>query len=40
MKLVDKQRLDYYVGGSLIFLLRPVVAVLGQLLRRDHELRV
>jgi len=40
MNLGQKQRLDYYLGGLLIFLLRPAVAGLGRLLQRDHELRV
>jgi ADP-heptose:LPS heptosyltransferase len=35
-----KQRLDWVVGGILIALLRPAVALLGRLLRRDHTLRV
>jgi len=40
MNLGQKQRLDYYLGGLLIFLLRPVVAGIGRLLKRDHALRV
>ena len=40
MNLRRKQRLDWVVGGILIALLRPVVLLLGRLLRRDHALRV
>lgn len=36
MRLRGKQRLDYYLGGLLIGLLRPVVPCLGWLLQRDH----
>ena len=39
MNLGQKQKLDYYVGGGLIFFLRPLVFALGHLLRRDHEHR-
>ena len=40
MKLRAKQRIDFYLGGAAIFLLRPIVRGLGHLLRRDHTLRV
>jgi hypothetical protein len=40
MTLRRKQILDFYAGGLLILVLRPIVALLGRLLRRDHELRV
>ncbi|NLF24489.1 MAG: glycosyltransferase family 9 protein [Deltaproteobacteria bacterium] len=38
MKLKLKKWMDYYVGGLLIAMLRPVVILLGILLRRDHTL--
>jgi ADP-heptose:LPS heptosyltransferase len=38
--LRSKQRLDWVAGGVLIALLRPLVLLLGRLLRRDHSLRV
>jgi ADP-heptose:LPS heptosyltransferase len=40
MTLHRKQILDFYAGGLLILILRPIVALVGRLLRRDHELRV
>src|SRR5262245_47517837 len=40
MNLRRKQRIDWVAGGVLIVLLRPVVLLLGWLLRRDHTLRL
>ena len=40
MNLKSKQRIDWYLGGLLIFVLRPIVRATGWLLKRDHELRV
>lgn len=40
MTLRRKQFLDFYLGGLLIVVLRPVVALVGRLLRRDHTLLV
>jgi ADP-heptose:LPS heptosyltransferase len=40
VKLTSKQRIDWYLGGLLIFVLRPLVRAAGLLLKRDHELRV
>jgi ADP-heptose:LPS heptosyltransferase len=40
VSLTLKQRLDFYLGGLLILVLRPVVVLLGRLLRRSHELGV
>jgi len=40
VNLRRKQRLDWVAGGVSIALLRPVVLLLGALLRRDHALRV
>ncbi len=40
MKLGIKRRLDYYLGGTLLFLLKPVVFSLGKVLRRDHRSEV
>ena len=37
MNLRRKQRLDWVVGGILIALLRPVVLLLGWMMRRHHE---
>ena len=39
MRLESKQRIDWYVGGALILLLKPVGYALGLLLRRDHDRR-
>ena len=40
MRLKDKQRLDYTLGGVGIFVLKPLAVLLGNLLRRDHSLIV
>jgi ADP-heptose:LPS heptosyltransferase len=40
VNLRTKQRLDWVIGGVLIAVLRPLVFVLGRLLRRDHGLHV
>lgn len=40
MNLRAKQRLDHMLGGIGIVVLRPLVTVLGRLLRRDHSLIV
>ena len=40
MNLRLKQFLDFYLGGFLILLLRPVVVLVGRLLRRDHDAEV
>lgn len=40
MTLRRKQVLDFYVGGFLILVLRPIVALVGRVLRRDHALPV
>jgi len=39
MKLGTMKRLDYYVGGALIALARPLVALVARILRRDHDPR-
>ena len=38
MTLPRKLALDYYLGGFLHVLLKPVTVLLGRLLRRDHDL--
>jgi len=40
LTLRRKQILDFYLGGFLILVLRPIVALAGRVLRRDHDLRV
>jgi len=40
MTLRQKRILDFYLGGFLILLLRPIVALVGRVLRRDHTLGV
>ena len=40
MNLRLKQFLDFYLGGFLILLLRPLVVLVGKLLRRNHEAEV
>jgi ADP-heptose:LPS heptosyltransferase len=40
MKLSTKQRVDWYLGGALIFALRPIVSAIGNLMGRDHQLEV
>jgi ADP-heptose:LPS heptosyltransferase len=40
MKLSRKKWIDYYLGGFLLALLRPLVWLLGRCLHRDHTLRV
>ncbi|MCB4756386.1 MAG: glycosyltransferase family 9 protein [Elusimicrobia bacterium] len=37
MQLKAKKIIDYYAGGLLIFLIKPVVILLGKLLKRDHS---
>ena len=31
--------IDYYIGGFLHFLLKPLVILAGKILRREHDLR-
>ncbi|MBA3405981.1 MAG: glycosyltransferase family 9 protein [Gemmatimonadaceae bacterium] len=37
MKLSTKKRADYILGGLLLAVLKPLVILLGQLFRRDHD---
>lgn len=37
MTLREKKLLDYYLGGFLMAILKPVVWLLGRILRRDHD---
>ncbi len=37
MKLNLKKILDFYVGGSLILILRPITIFVGKILKRDHS---
>jgi ADP-heptose:LPS heptosyltransferase len=37
MKLTFKKILDFYLGGILILILRPVTIILGKILRRNHD---
>jgi ADP-heptose:LPS heptosyltransferase len=39
MNLRVKKRLDYYVGGALIALSKPLVMLAGRILQRDHDPR-
>lgn len=39
MKLTTKQKLDFYLGGAGILILRPLVMFIGMLMRRDHRLQ-
>lgn len=39
MNLNTKKRIDYYLGGVLILLLKPFVYLVGICLRRDHSLK-
>ena len=38
MHLNIKKAIDLYIGGTLIIVLRPIVILLGKLLKRDHSL--
>lgn len=38
MKLSVKKKIDYYLGGFLILLLKPLAYLTGVLLKRDHSL--
>lgn len=40
MKLQTKRLVDYYLGGLLMVVMKPVVILLGFILRRDHALQV
>jgi len=40
MKLQNKKLIDCYFGGFLMFAMKPVVILLGFILRRDHALNV
>ncbi len=40
MTLKTKRRLDYYLGGGLLFLLRPWAVAMGRLVGRNHDLRI
>lgn len=40
MRLSTKVSIDRWVSGSLLLLLKPLVMLLGRMLRRDHRLRV
>lgn len=37
MKLETKLALDYYLGGFMHFMLKPVVYITGKILRRNHD---
>ncbi|MFP5385356.1 MAG: glycosyltransferase family 9 protein [Bacteriovoracia bacterium] len=37
MKLVVKKWMDFWIGNILLFILKPVVVLLGKILRRDHS---
>ena len=39
MKLRAKQRLDAGLGGTAIFILKPLARLLGMLMRRDHDIQ-
>ena len=40
MKLQTKKLIDCYLGGFLMFVMKPIVILLGFILRRDHALQV
>jgi len=40
MKLQTKKLIDCYLGGLLMFAMKPIVILLGFILRRDHALQV
>lgn len=39
MNVSAKRRIDYYLGGILVALLKPIAMLMGLVLRRAHELR-
>ena len=39
MNLDHRKTLDYYVGGSLILAIKPIVTLLGRILRRNHDIQ-
>ena len=39
MNLDRRKTFDYYVGGSLILAIKPIVTLLGRILRRDHDIQ-
>ncbi|MBJ80952.1 MAG: hypothetical protein CMH60_06510 [Myxococcales bacterium] len=38
MRLRLKQTIDLYLGGLLVFILRPIVFMVGKLMNRDHQI--
>jgi ADP-heptose:LPS heptosyltransferase len=40
MRISTIKFLDYYVGSSILVLLKPIVILLGNILRRDHDLKI
>jgi ADP-heptose:LPS heptosyltransferase len=40
MTIKTKQKIDYYIGGVFIFVLRPLVYIVGKLVSRNHELQI
>lgn len=39
MNLDRRKTFDYYVGGSLILAIKPIVTLLGRILHRDHDIQ-
>ena len=39
MNLDRRKTFDYYVGGSLILAIKPIVTLLGRILRRNHDIQ-
>jgi ADP-heptose:LPS heptosyltransferase len=40
MKLRDKKLIDFYVGGFFLIILKPIVFIVGKILRIDHSLNI
>jgi len=40
MNIELEKRIDYYVGGFFILILKPFVFLIGKIIKRDHQLNI